>query len=69
MHVQQSVFQYNHQDGTLHLPFSNPGTSPVALSEITAHNRKFPQLKQVCRIASEYSPQRFDGIHQIEGAC
>lgn len=45
--VQDSVYQYNHQCGTLHLPFSNPGSSPVALAEITAHNRRFPQLTQV----------------------
>jgi hypothetical protein len=45
--VQHSVYQYNHQCGTLHLPFSNPGSSPVALAEITAHNRKFPALTQV----------------------
>lgn len=45
--VQDSVYQYNHQCGTLHLPFSNPGTRPVALAEITAHNRVFPELSQV----------------------
>lgn len=45
--VQDSVYQYNHQCGTLHLPFSNPGSSPVALSEISAHNRRFPHLTQV----------------------
>lgn len=45
--VQRSVYQYNHQCGTLHLPFSNPGSSPVALAEITAHNRTFPALTQV----------------------
>lgn len=46
--IQTSVYQYNHQDGTLHLPFSNPGSSPVSLAEISAHNRRFPQLTQVC---------------------
>lgn len=45
--VQSSVYQYNHQHGTLHLPFSNPGASPVALAEIPAVNRRFPQLTQV----------------------
>lgn len=45
--VQQQLYQYNHQCGTLHLPFSNPGSSPVSLAEITAHNRTFPQLSQV----------------------
>lgn len=45
--VQDTVYQYNHQCGTLHLPFSNPGTRPVALAEITAHNRVFPELSQV----------------------
>lgn len=45
--VQGSVYQYNHQCGTLHLPFSNPGTRPVALWEIPAHNRVFPELSQV----------------------
>eukprot|EP00879_Flechtneria_rotunda_P014637 GHRR01015296.1.p1 GENE.GHRR01015296.1~~GHRR01015296.1.p1 ORF type:complete len:383 (+),score=106.09 GHRR01015296.1:506-1654(+) len=45
--VQASVYQYNHQDGTLHLPFSNPGKSPVALAEIQAAGRQYPALTQV----------------------
>jgi hypothetical protein len=45
--VLQEVLQYNHQCGTLHLPFSNPGSSPVALAEIEASGRCFPALSQV----------------------
>eukprot|EP01024_Parvocaulis_polyphysoides_P032969 TRINITY_DN29429_c0_g3_i1.p2 TRINITY_DN29429_c0_g3~~TRINITY_DN29429_c0_g3_i1.p2 ORF type:complete len:189 (+),score=12.50 TRINITY_DN29429_c0_g3_i1:62-568(+) len=45
------IFQYNHQHGTLHMPFlplnGNPDyKSAVALSEIPAKNRQFPQLNQ-----------------------
>lgn len=45
--VMDSILQYNHQCGTLHLPFSNPGCSPVALAEIAAAGRRFPALTQV----------------------
>eukprot|EP00878_Enallax_costatus_P035078 GHUV01039049.1.p1 GENE.GHUV01039049.1~~GHUV01039049.1.p1 ORF type:complete len:465 (+),score=115.48 GHUV01039049.1:190-1584(+) len=45
--VQSTVYQYNHQHGTLHMPFTNPGRSPVALAEIQAHGRQFPALSQV----------------------
>jgi hypothetical protein len=41
------AYNYNHQSGTLHLPFSNPGSSPVALAEIAAAGRTYPALTQV----------------------
>eukprot|EP01025_Chloroclados_australasicus_P039045 TRINITY_DN4032_c0_g1_i1.p2 TRINITY_DN4032_c0_g1~~TRINITY_DN4032_c0_g1_i1.p2 ORF type:complete len:367 (-),score=19.22 TRINITY_DN4032_c0_g1_i1:243-1343(-) len=45
------IFQYNHQNGTLHMPYrSSNGTqskSCVALKAIPAINRQFPQLSQV----------------------
>ena len=42
-----SILQYNHQKGTLHLPVrhSNPPV-PIALEEIKAANRVFPELSQ-----------------------
>lgn len=45
--IRQQVYQYNHQCGTLHVPFDNPGCSPVALAEIEAAGRTFPALTQV----------------------
>lgn len=42
-----TAYNYNHQSGTLHLPFSNPGSSPVALAEIAAAGRRYPALTQV----------------------
>lgn len=45
--VHSTAYNYNHQSGTLHLPFSNPGSSPVALAEIAAAGRTYPALTQV----------------------
>ncbi|GMH41490.1 hypothetical protein BSKO_09400 [Bryopsis sp. KO-2023] len=38
------IYQYNHQNGTLHMPSTG---SPVALKAIAAHHRAFPELDQV----------------------
>ncbi|KAF6265604.1 hypothetical protein COO60DRAFT_1623787 [Scenedesmus sp. NREL 46B-D3] len=45
--VHATAYNYNHQSGTLHLPFDNPGSSPVALTEIAAAGRTYPALTQV----------------------
>ncbi|KAF8063801.1 NSE4A [Scenedesmus sp. PABB004] len=44
--VASSAFNYNHQHGSLHMDFANPGRSPVALAEIAAHGRSLPALSQ-----------------------
>eukprot|EP01023_Acetabularia_acetabulum_P043345 TRINITY_DN4326_c1_g1_i2.p2 TRINITY_DN4326_c1_g1~~TRINITY_DN4326_c1_g1_i2.p2 ORF type:complete len:201 (-),score=26.51 TRINITY_DN4326_c1_g1_i2:70-672(-) len=45
------VYQYNHQNGTLHMPFSPKNginnVSAVSLSAIPAIDRKFPELSQL----------------------
>ncbi|KAK9917227.1 hypothetical protein WJX75_002070 [Coccomyxa subellipsoidea] len=42
-----TVYQYNHQSGTLHLPLGSEAATPVAIREIRAEGRKFPALDQI----------------------
>jgi hypothetical protein len=44
--VVSEALSYNHQHGSLWLPFDNPGSSPVALAEVPARNRSLPALQQ-----------------------
>eukprot|EP00775_Hariotina_reticulata_P001048 gene1048-1384_t len=66
--VQRSVYQYNHQHGTLYLPLSNTGARPVALAEITAVNRRFPQLTQVQMQAALRTTLQGITAEQLSGA-
>jgi hypothetical protein len=43
--VRESILQYNHQHGTLHLPLLGHPT-PIALSELQTAGRVFPSLPQ-----------------------
>eukprot|EP00803_Ostreobium_quekettii_P006300 evm.model.scf_1577.4 EVM.evm.TU.scf_1577.4 scf_1577:20380-24830(-) len=47
-----TVLQYNHQQGTAHLPVEGSESSPVALKAIQAFSRKFPSLSQVDMLRS-----------------
>jgi hypothetical protein len=67
-----TAYSYNHQSGTLHLPFSNPGSSPVALAEIAAAGRTYPALTQVascCRAAAATAcvPVQADVLRAVQG--
>ncbi|BDA46287.1 hypothetical protein COCOBI_08-3790 [Coccomyxa sp. Obi] len=42
-----TVYQYNHQSGTLYLPLGDGAPTPVAIKEIRAEGRRFPALGQV----------------------
>lgn len=67
--VQATAYNYNHQHGTLHLPFSNPGRSPVALAEIAAVGRRFPALSQVQMQAALRAALEGVAADQLPGAC
>lgn len=63
-----TAYNYNHQSGTLHLPFSNPGSSPVALAEIAAAGRRYPALTQVQMQAALRLALKQVSAQQLPGA-